>query len=192
MFELSSTKNFEEQMKEMGFNKMQIRQISEITRKQQEDNQHHLEQMYHLLQSFQKDNKNHHEQMAKSHTSHLKVVENQFNQLKNDEVTTQALNGLNNAVKQKAKEIVSKSGIQISLESYFDPKTMTADEKIRMDKNFQETFNRDVGKVSSAIKVSLKKYLGMKGNAPDKTFKQVNMDLAHKYVNKLKAKDLNL
>lgn len=126
------------------------------------------------------------------HGRHLKVIEGQYNNLKNDEVTTQSLNGLNNIIRQRAKEIVSKNGIQISLESFYDPKTMTADEKIKMDKNFQETFNRDVGKVSSAIKVSLKKYLGMKGNAPDKTFKQVDVDTAHKYVSKIKSKDLNL
>lgn len=126
----------------------------------------------------------------KKNTKHLSVIETQVTELKNDEVTTQSLKAFNACVTKKAKELVTKNGIQLSIESVYDPRTMTVEEKLKINKAFEESYNKDVGKVKQTIKSSVKKYLGMKGNAPDKTLKQIDMDLADKYVRSLKAKDV--
>lgn len=180
MFGLVKQEEFNKQMQEMGFNETQVTQIQEVMKI-------HHENMAHLLSTFQKDNV----ERGEKHSEGLKVLDGKVESMRNQYVTPDELDTIISFIESKSVKLVENNGVQLSLESLNFDKEMTAHEQIQAYKNLEKQFNRDVGTTKSKILVSVKKYLGMKGNAKNSSFKSKDVDRAIQYIRDLKIKDVS-
>lgn len=113
------------------------------------------------------------------------------NRLEDEYVTPQDINAIQYAIRYKAEQILDSQGMQLTLETLLDMPNMDVYEQARAHKKHKEEYRFALGKLKSAILVSLKKALDMKGNAPNNHIKRKNVDVAIQFIKDLKAKDVN-
>lgn len=112
------------------------------------------------------------------------------NKLEGEYVTPQDIHAIQYAIKFKAEQILDSQGMQLSLETLLDMPNMDVYEQAQAHKKNKEEYRFALGKLKSAILVSLKKALDMKGNAPNNHIKRKNVDVAIQFIKDLKAKDV--
>ncbi|UBH21608.1 phage repressor protein [Macrococcus armenti] len=94
-------------------------------------------------------------------------------------VTPQDITAIKYMVKDKAEKYVDANGTQLTLE---DVATTDIYELAQHNKRLKEQRRYDIGKAKSKILVATKKYLGMKGNAPNNHIKRRDVDRAIQFI----------
>lgn len=135
------------------------------------------------------------EQVAKINTSNNQFY-NQANQkletidkkIEGEYVTPQDLYAINYAIKVKSEKFVDDAGTQLTIDS-----VLAGDiyEQAQASKKAKEQRKYDIGKVKRQILVAVKKYLGMKGNAPNNHIKRKDVDAAVQFIKNVKQSELN-
>ena len=137
------------------------------------------------------------EQVAKINSSNEAYQEETKQELQNinksltgEYVTPQDIDAIQYAVKHKAEKVLDSQGLQLTLETLLEMPDMSIYEQAQAHKKQKEEYRYALGKTKSAILVSLKKALGMKGNAPNNHIKRKDVDIAIQYVKEMRAKDV--
>lgn len=112
------------------------------------------------------------------------------NRLEGEYVTPQDINAIQYAIRYKAEQILDSQGMQLTLETLLDMPNMDVYEQAQAHKKHKQEYRYALGRLKSSILVSLKKALGMKGNAPNNHIKRKNVDIAIQHVKEIKAKDV--
>ncbi|MDB0581351.1 BRO-N domain-containing protein [Salinicoccus roseus] len=138
------------------------------------------------------------EQVAKINSSNALYQQETKQELQNinksltgEYVTPQDIDAIQYAIKHKAEKILDRQGMQLTLETLLDMPDMSIYDQAQAHKKQKEEYRYALGKTKSAILVSLKKALGMKGNAPNNHIKRKDVDIAIQYVKEMRAKDVN-
>lgn len=130
---------------------------------------------------------------SKNETHQLETKEELQNinkSLTGEYVTPQDINAIQYAIKYKAENILDSQGMQLTLETFLDMPNMDVYEQAQAHKQNKEQYRYSAGKLKASILVSLKKALGMKGNAPNNHIKRKDVDLSIQFVKDLRAKDV--
>lgn len=104
-------------------------------------------------------------------------------------VTPQDLIAIKHVIANKAEKFVDNMGVQLSLE---DMLIGDVYEIAKENKRRKQQRNNDVGLVKRKILVATKKYLGMKGNAPNNQIKRKNSDLAIQFIKDIKPSQIEI
>lgn len=104
-------------------------------------------------------------------------------------VTPQDLIAIKHVIANKAEKFVDNMGIQLSLE---DMLIGDVYEIAKENKRRKQQRNNDVGLVKRKILVATKKYLGMKGNAPNNQIKRKNSDLAIQFIKDIRPSQIEI
>ncbi|MEX5937449.1 BRO-N domain-containing protein [Mammaliicoccus sciuri] len=104
-------------------------------------------------------------------------------------VTPQDLIAIKYAIADKAEKFVDSMGVQLSLE---DMLIGDMYEIAKENKRKKQQRNNDVGIVKRKILVATKKYLGMKGNAPNNQIKRKNSDLAIQFIKDIRPSQIEI
>ena len=134
------------------------------------------------------------EEVAKINSGHAetkKELSNINKTLTGEYVTPQDLNAIQYAIKSKSEDFLKKQGFQLTLETLLDMPDMDVYEQAKAHKKRKEEYKFLQGKLKSSILVSLKKALGMKGNAPNNHIKRKHVDLSIQYIKDLRLKDVS-
>lgn len=104
-------------------------------------------------------------------------------------VTPQDLIAIKHVIANKAEKFVDNMGVQLSLE---DMLIGDVYEIAKENKRRKQQRNNDVGLVKRKILVATKKYLGMKGNAPNNQIKRKNSDLAIQFIKDIRPSQIEI
>jgi prophage antirepressor-like protein len=113
------------------------------------------------------------------------------NKLEGEYVTPQDLQAIQYAVRYKAENILDQQGLQLTLDTILDMPNMDVYEQAKAHKKHKEEYRYALGKLKRSILISLKKALGMKGNAPNNHIKRKYVDKAIQYIKEIKAKEVS-
>ncbi|PKF30295.1 phage repressor protein [Macrococcoides caseolyticum] len=120
-----------------------------------------------------------------THTSNeLKAIKQT---LTGEYVTPQDITAIKYMVKDKAEKYVDANGTQLTLE---DIATTDIYELAQHNKRLKEQRRYDIGKAKSKILVATKKYLGMKGNAPNNHIKRRDVDRAIQFIKDMRYSEI--
>lgn len=151
-------------------------QVVELMKREREDSISHIRKM-------ESSNASRHEEVTSKIVEVDKKIEGEY-------VTPQDVKALKFAVEKRATFILQKQGVQLSLDTFADSLGLSMQEQADAHKKAQEQFNNDLGKVKAKIMVSVKKYLGMKGNSPNNHIKRKDVDMAIDYISYIKPRDV--
>ena len=131
------------------------------------------------------------EQVAKINASSEEAnhkLETIDKKIEGEYVTPQDLYAINYAIKVKSEKFVDDAGTQLTIDS-----VLAGDiyEQAQASKKAKEQRKYDIGKVKRQILVAVKKYLGMKGNAPNNHIKRKDVDAAVQFIKSVKQSELN-
>ena len=173
-----------EDLKEVGISEKQFNlAIQEVTIQVFEKLKETHEDSKSYLKSLEKSNEERHR-----YTTHK--IEEVDKKIEGEYISPQNWRAIEYARDKKAEDILKKQGIQLSLDDVIDNKTMVIDEIIETEMRLKKQYNQDLGSLKSKILVSLKKYLGMKGNAPNSHIKRKDVDISIDYIRNLRSSDL--
>lgn len=113
------------------------------------------------------------------------------NRLEGEYVTPQDLEAIKYTVKHKAEQIIDREGMQLTLETILDMPNMTVYEQAEAHKKRKEEYQYFLGKLKAKIMVSIKKSLGLKGNAPNNHIRRKDVDKAIQHVKDIRFKGVN-
>lgn len=120
-----------------------------------------------------------------THTSNeLKAIKQT---LTGEYVTPQDITAIKYMVKDKAEKYVDANGTQLTLE---DVATTDIYELAQHNKRLKEQRRYDIGKAKSKILVATKKYLGMKGNAPNNHIKRRDVDRVIQFIKDMRYSEI--
>lgn len=122
-------------------------------------------------------NNQHHEQTAEKLESIDKKIEGEY-------VTPQDIYAINYAIKVKSEKFVDDAGVQMTIDTVLSGDVY---EQAKASKKAKEQRTYDIGKMKRKILVAVKKYLGMKGNAPNNHIKRKDVDTSIQFIKNLQA-----
>jgi len=103
-------------------------------------------------------------------------------------VTPQDIDAIKYTVATKAEKILETKGLQMTLDTLLIGDVY---EQAMANKKAKEDYKYQVGKVKSKLLVLTKKYLGMKGNAPNNHIKRKDVDIAIQFIKDVKPSAIN-
>lgn len=118
------------------------------------------------------------------HTNELQEIKQT---LTGEYVTPQDIDAIKFVTKDKAEKTVDSFGVQVTLD---DALTTDIYELAQLNKRQKEQRRHDVGRIKSKIMVATKKYLGMKGNAPNNHIKRKDVDRAIQFIKDLRYSEI--
>lgn len=109
------------------------------------------------------------------------------NKFEGEYVTPQDLLAIKYAVKDKAEETLKYQGLQMTIDTIGD-----VYEQAIAYKKAEEQEKFHIGKAKRKLLVLTKKYLGMKGNAPNNHIKRKDVDLAIQFINDVRLSAIEI
>ena len=122
-------------------------------------------------------NNQYHEQTAEKLENIDKKIEGEY-------VTPQDIYAINYAIKVKSEKFVDDAGVQMTIDTVLSGDVY---EQAKASKKAKEQRTYDIGKMKRKILVAVKKYLGMKGNAPNNHIKRKDVDTSIQFIKNLQA-----
>ncbi|MDM8098703.1 BRO-N domain-containing protein [Oceanobacillus oncorhynchi] len=122
-------------------------------------------------------NNQYHVQTAEKLNSIDKKIEGEY-------VTPQDIYAINYAIKVKSEKFVDDAGVQMTIDTVLSGDVY---EQAKASKKAKEQRTYDIGKMKRKILVAVKKYLGMKGNAPNNHIKRKDVDTSIQFIKNLQA-----
>ncbi|MEY8600025.1 BRO-N domain-containing protein [Staphylococcus shinii] len=104
-------------------------------------------------------------------------------------VTPQDLIAIKYAITSKAESFVEGLGVQLSLDEVLAGNIY---EMARENKRQEQQKKYHIGKAKSKLLVLTKKYLGMKGNAPNNHIKRKDVDLAIQFIKDVRSSQIEI
>lgn len=109
------------------------------------------------------------------------------NKIEGEYVSPQDIDAIKFATKTRAEKLMESKGLQVTIDTL-----LLGDiyQQAQANKKAKEEYKYQVGKTKSKIMVTVKKYLGMKGNAPNNHIRRKDVDLAIQFIKSVKQSQL--
>ncbi|ULG73183.1 hypothetical protein [Macrococcus brunensis] len=105
-------------------------------------------------------------------------------------VSPQDITAIDFAIENRASEFLDKQGLQLTIENILDLPNMDIREQVVRRKKIERQRKNDLGRLKSKILVEVRKYLGMKGNAPKNHIKRKDVDRAIQFIKDLRYSEI--
>ncbi|MDU0461972.1 hypothetical protein [Staphylococcus ureilyticus] len=99
---------------------------------------------------------------------------------------------LKHTIEKKAKQIVDKKGVQMTIDVYNEENNLNIYEQVDAKEKQDAQYKRDLGKCKNKILKSVLKYAGYKGNASYRDIKKRDLNRMLDYILNLKASKIEI
>lgn len=99
---------------------------------------------------------------------------------------------LKHTIEKKAKQIVDKKGVQMTIDVYNEENNLNIYEQVDAKEKQDAQYKRDLGKCKNKILKSVLKYAGYKGNASYRDIKKRDLNRMLDYILNLKASQIEI
>lgn len=99
---------------------------------------------------------------------------------------------LKHTIEKKAKQIVNKKGVQMTIDVYNEENNLDIYEQVDAKEKQDAQYKRDLGKCKNKILKSVLKYAGYKGNASYRDIKKRDLNRMLDYILNLKSSQIEI